>query len=194
MEPWDVVAAAGLAAVSTVSVALWTLRVALAARGRRLAASGTASVEALLFVVAFGRVMDALDEPVRLVGYAAGVAAGTFIGLTLETRAEERRMSAGRAAAHGPADRSSLLDHPSRPRQLPAVRVVGPRQRVGITAGRREGTEDVPTDPEGDRDDQQHRHTAGSRVGDARDHQRGQDHQPHTEHRAEGVTTSRAPG
>jgi uncharacterized protein YebE (UPF0316 family) len=112
MEPWDVVAAAGLAAVSTVSVALWTLRVALAARGRRLVASGTASVEALLFVVAFGRVMDALDDPVRLVGYAAGVAMGTFVGLTLETRAEERRTTAGRAVEHCSLDRSSPLDHP----------------------------------------------------------------------------------
>jgi uncharacterized protein YebE (UPF0316 family) len=103
MELWDVVAAAGLAAVSTVSVALWTLRVALAARGRRLAASVTASVEALLFVAAFGRVLDALDEPLRLVGYAAGVAAGTFVGLTLEARAEERRTSAGadEACVHG---------------------------------------------------------------------------------------------
>jgi uncharacterized protein YebE (UPF0316 family) len=113
MGPWDVVAAAGLAAVSTVSVALWTLRVALAARGRRLAASGAASVEALLFVVAFGRVMDALHDPVRLIGYAAGVAAGTFIGLTLETRAESRRLAASRAAEHGYLARSSLVEHPS---------------------------------------------------------------------------------
>jgi uncharacterized protein YebE (UPF0316 family) len=111
MGPWDVVAAAGLAAVSTVSVALWTLRVALAARGRRVAASGTASVESLLFVVAFGRVMAAVDDPVRLVGYAAGVAAGTFVGLTLEARAEGRRLAASRAAAHGSLERPSLGGH-----------------------------------------------------------------------------------
>jgi hypothetical protein len=162
MEPWDVVAAAGMAAVSTVSVALWTLRVALAARGRRLAASGTASVEALLFVVAFGRVMDALDEPVRLVGYAAGVAAGTFIGLTLETRAEERRTSSGRAAAHGFADRSSLLDNPSCPRLLPRS---GWSVLASVSAsppGDGKAPRTFPTDPEGGRADQQHRRTAGS--------------------------------
>jgi hypothetical protein len=111
MQPWDVVAAAGLAAVSTVSVALWTLRVALAARGRRLAASGTASVEALLFVAAFGRVLDALDEPLHLLSYAVGVAAGTFVGLTLETRAEERRMSVGRTSGgHSPAVEERLAE------------------------------------------------------------------------------------
>jgi uncharacterized protein YebE (UPF0316 family) len=87
----QVLAAVGLAGVSTVSVALWTLRVALAARGRRIAASGTASVEALLFAGAFSRVVDALDDPLRIVGYAVGVAAGTFVGLTLEARSERRR-------------------------------------------------------------------------------------------------------
>jgi uncharacterized protein YebE (UPF0316 family) len=101
MELWNLVTAAGLAAVSTVSVALWTVRVALAARGRRLVASGIASLEALLFVVAFSRVMDAVSDPVRLLGYAAGVAAGTFVGLTLEMRVEERRTTAGRAEGHG---------------------------------------------------------------------------------------------
>ena len=86
MDLPSLVAAAGLAVASTVSVGLWTLRVTLAARGRRTAASGTASVEALLFVLAFSRVMEALEDPVRVVGYAVGVAAGTFVGLTLEAR------------------------------------------------------------------------------------------------------------
>lgn len=85
------VVAAGLAIVSTVSVGLWTLRVTLAARGRRTAASGTASVEALLFALAFSRVLEALEDPVRVVGYAAGVAAGTFVGLTFEARWEQSR-------------------------------------------------------------------------------------------------------
>lgn len=88
-------AAAGLALVSTLSVGLWTLRVALAARGRRIAASVTASTEALLFVAVFGRVLDALDDPVRVAGYAAGVAVGTFAGLTLEAGSERRRTTVG---------------------------------------------------------------------------------------------------
>jgi uncharacterized protein YebE (UPF0316 family) len=103
MELQAFAAAAGLAGVATVSVGLWTLRVALAARGRRLAASGTASVEALLFVLAFGRVVDALDDPVRLLGYALGVAAGTFAGLTLEARSERRRVAHATAPVGRPA-------------------------------------------------------------------------------------------
>jgi uncharacterized protein YebE (UPF0316 family) len=91
MELQLIAAGAGLAVIATVSVGLWTLRVALAARGRRIAASGTASIEALLFAIVFSRVVDALDDPVRVIGYAIGVAAGTFAGLTLEARSEQRR-------------------------------------------------------------------------------------------------------
>lgn len=94
MDLQALAAATGLAVVSTVSVGLWTLRVALSARGRRVAASVTASLEAVLFALAFARVLDALDDPLRVVGYAAGVAVGTFAGLTLEAGSERRRTTA----------------------------------------------------------------------------------------------------
>lgn len=91
MELQGLVEAAMLAGVATLNVALWTVRVALAARGRRAAASATSCVEALLFAVAFSRVMDALDDPLRISGYAVGVAAGTFVGLTIEAGSHRRR-------------------------------------------------------------------------------------------------------
>jgi hypothetical protein len=91
MELQGLVEAAMLAGVATLNVTLWTVRVALAARGRRGAASATSCVEALLFAVAFSRVMDALDDPLRIGGYAVGVAAGTFVGLTIEARSHRRR-------------------------------------------------------------------------------------------------------
>jgi uncharacterized protein YebE (UPF0316 family) len=97
MELQGLVEAAMLAGVATLNVTLWTVRVALAARGRRAAASATSCVEALLFAVAFSRVMDALDDPLRISGYAVGVAAGTFAGLTIEAGSHRRAQQRPRA-------------------------------------------------------------------------------------------------
>ena len=56
--------AAGMAALAMGSVALWTVRVALAARGRKFA-GGVAAVEALVFALAFTHLAAALDAPER---------------------------------------------------------------------------------------------------------------------------------
>jgi uncharacterized protein YebE (UPF0316 family) len=77
-------AALGMAALATASVGLWTLRVALAARGRKVAGAAVAAVEALVFAVAFTR-LD-LAAPERVGGYALGVAFGTLLGLVLDER------------------------------------------------------------------------------------------------------------
>lgn len=76
-----------IAVLATASVALWTLRVALAARGRKVAGALVASVEALAFVVAFGYVARHLDRPAFVVAYVVGVAAGTYLALTFDERA-----------------------------------------------------------------------------------------------------------
>ena len=76
-----------IGALATASVALWTLRVALAARGRKVAGALVASVEALAFVIAFGHVASHLDRPAFVVAYVVGVASGTFIALTFDERA-----------------------------------------------------------------------------------------------------------
>jgi uncharacterized protein YebE (UPF0316 family) len=77
----NLVALAGLASVS---VALWTVRVALAARGRKVAGALVASIEAVTFATTFAGVLASIDSPVRLAAYAAGVAAGTWVGMQLE--------------------------------------------------------------------------------------------------------------
>ena len=86
----QLVAAAGMALLAVASVGLWTLRVALTARGRKSIAAVTAAVEALVFAVAFTNVAAHLDSPARIAGYAAGVAIGTTLGLTVD-----HRLSAG---------------------------------------------------------------------------------------------------
>jgi uncharacterized protein YebE (UPF0316 family) len=80
----SIVAALSMAALATASVGLWTLRVALAARGKKVAGAAVAAVEAVTFAVAFTR-LD-LAAPERVAGYALGVAFGTLLGLALDER------------------------------------------------------------------------------------------------------------
>jgi uncharacterized protein YebE (UPF0316 family) len=78
--------ALGLALLACCSVSLWTLRVTVAAAGRKVAAAVVAGIESLLFALAFGTVLTSLDDPVRIVAYATGVAAGTLLGMVVDDR------------------------------------------------------------------------------------------------------------
>ena len=64
-----------------------TLRVTLAARGKKLLGAAAAAVEAVVFAVVFSSLAASLDAPARLIGYAIGVAAGTLVGLFIDERA-----------------------------------------------------------------------------------------------------------
>jgi hypothetical protein len=72
--------------MALVSVGLWTVRVTLAARGRKLSGAATAAAEAVVFAVAFSNLATRLDAPVSVLGYALGVAAGTLLGLHVDER------------------------------------------------------------------------------------------------------------
>ena len=63
---------------------VWTLRVALTARGRKVAGSITAGLEALVFLLAFSSVLGDMNAIERIVGYAVGVGAGTLLGVFLD--------------------------------------------------------------------------------------------------------------
>ena len=80
---WGSLQMAGLAVMS---VGLWTLRVALTARGRKVAGSLTAGLETLVFLLAFSSVMSDMDAIERVAGYAVGVGAGTWLGLFVDGR------------------------------------------------------------------------------------------------------------
>lgn len=86
MDLHHVIEAAGLAALATCNVGLWTLRVAVAAAGRRLMAAVIAGLESLLFALAFGTVISSLDDPLRVGAYAIGVALGTLVGVIADER------------------------------------------------------------------------------------------------------------
>jgi len=66
-------------------VSIGTLRMLYSVRGRRLAAAGLGLVESGVFILAISRVFRDLNtHPWNMVGYAAGFAAGTALGITLE--------------------------------------------------------------------------------------------------------------
>ena len=79
---------AAMFGLAVVSVGMWTLRVAVAASGRRIASALVAAVEAVVFVLTFSHLVSDLSSPARLGSYAAGVAVGTAIGLFVNERTD----------------------------------------------------------------------------------------------------------
>lgn len=67
-----------------VDVGLSTVRIVLLGRGRRGPAALLGFFESLIWVLAVARVLDGLDDPLRLVAFAAGFAAGTYVGSMVE--------------------------------------------------------------------------------------------------------------
>lgn len=73
-------------ALAVGSVALWTLRVAIASRGSRAAGAMVSMIEATTYVVAVSHITSTLGAPMHLAVYAVGVGAGTYAGLTVDAR------------------------------------------------------------------------------------------------------------
>lgn len=65
-------------------VGMATVRIVLLGKGRKLAATGLGFVEAMVWVLAIARVLDGLDDPLRMVAFAGGFAAGTYLGALVE--------------------------------------------------------------------------------------------------------------
>ncbi len=69
-----------------IDVSLGTLRIIFVSRGRRNLAPILGFFEVLVWIVVVAQVVNNLQAWVSYVAYAAGFAAGTYIGLTLENR------------------------------------------------------------------------------------------------------------
>src|SRR5215208_2423494 len=67
-----------------VDVSFDTMRVIFAIRGKRWVAAGLGFIQAFVWIFAVGNAVKHLDSPLHVLGYAAGFAAGTFIGVSLE--------------------------------------------------------------------------------------------------------------
>lgn len=67
-------------AMRVVDVSLGTVRMIVMVRGRRVLAALIGFVEVLIWIVAVGSALQHLGSPYHVVGYAAGFAAGTYVG------------------------------------------------------------------------------------------------------------------
>lgn len=67
-----------------VDVSLATLRILFLMRGRGINAALVGFVEAGVFILALSEVVKRLDEPVNMVFFAAGFAAGNYVGSLIE--------------------------------------------------------------------------------------------------------------
>lgn len=69
-----------------IDVSLGTIRTILIIRGDRYIAAGIGFFEILVYVLALGRVINALEEPLRLFLYCTGFATGVIVGSWVEER------------------------------------------------------------------------------------------------------------
>lgn len=69
-----------------VDVSMAMIRMIVAVRGRRGLAAAIGFFEVLIWLVAVGQALNHLDSIYHVVGYAAGFAAGNYVGVWLEGR------------------------------------------------------------------------------------------------------------
>lgn len=92
--------------LALLSVSPWTFRVSITARGLKLASAVMAAVEAVIYVLSFSQLITDIGSPGRVLGYGAGVAVGTALGLVLDDKTS-RGHTELHLVAHG--DRADLV-------------------------------------------------------------------------------------
>jgi uncharacterized protein YebE (UPF0316 family) len=86
LAPAGLLVALWIFALRVGDMTLDTIRVLFVMRGRRLLAWILGFMQALIFVVAISSVLANLDNPLNVIGYAAGFATGVVIGMIIEDR------------------------------------------------------------------------------------------------------------
>jgi uncharacterized protein YebE (UPF0316 family) len=86
LSPTAWLIALGIFAARTLNIALDTLRFMFMMRGKRAMSWVLGFVESVLFVMIIGQVLNNLSNPLNIIGYAAGFATGTVLGMAIEKR------------------------------------------------------------------------------------------------------------
>lgn len=73
-------------ALRVIGVTLATVRVLIMMRGRKILAATMGFFEVLVYVLAIGQVVNNLSNVWNLLGYCAGFAAGTLVGMMIDDR------------------------------------------------------------------------------------------------------------
>jgi len=89
-------------------MSLDTLRVLFVMRGRKQIAWVLGFFQSAIFVLAIGRVLSNLDNPLNIIGYAAGFATGNVVGMLIE-----ERLAVGHISIHiiSPRRGTAIADH-----------------------------------------------------------------------------------
>lgn len=77
-----------------VDVSMATTRTLMVVQGRRLQAAAIGFFEVGIYVTVLGKVVSSLDNPLNLLAYCAGFAAGNFVGITIENKIAMGNLSA----------------------------------------------------------------------------------------------------
>lgn len=86
LSPAAWLTALGIFAARLVNVALDTLRFMLTIRDKRAISWILGFVESVIFVMVIGSVLTNLENPLNIIGYAAGFATGNVVGMAIEKR------------------------------------------------------------------------------------------------------------
>ena len=67
-----------------VDVSIGTIRIMMVIEGRRLLAATLGFLEVVIWILAVGGALTHLDNPLAIIGYAGGFAAGVYVGMLIE--------------------------------------------------------------------------------------------------------------
>jgi uncharacterized protein YebE (UPF0316 family) len=86
ITPQAILTALMIFGLRVIDMALDTLRVLVVMRGQKRIAWVLGFFQAAVFVVAIGSVLSNLDNPLNVIGYAAGFATGNVVGMFIEEK------------------------------------------------------------------------------------------------------------
>ena len=77
-----------------VDVSMSTTRTLMVVQGRKFQASMIGFFEVGIYITVLGKVVSSLDNPLNLLAYCGGFAAGNFVGITIENKIALGNLSA----------------------------------------------------------------------------------------------------
>ena len=86
LSPIAWLGALGIFVLRVLNIAIDTLRFMLTMRGKRGISWILGFIESVLFVVVIGSVINDLNNILNIIGYSAGFATGTVVGMAIEKR------------------------------------------------------------------------------------------------------------
>jgi uncharacterized protein YebE (UPF0316 family) len=104
--PWGPLLIFGL---RVADVSLDTMRVLFAVRGKRYHAAMLGFFQALIFILVVGNVIQHLDSVWHVLGYAAGFAMGTLVGVMIENAVAYGISTVRIVSAHGGVEIANAL-------------------------------------------------------------------------------------